>query len=82
MTVDYEQKYCLECIHFDLSLGAPAYSEYTPGEAAYLNCNEDHWYLGSRDDYEKHYKERICTARTCPDFEPDPELAEIGKGAE
>ena len=77
MTIDYHQRFCLECIHFDLSLGAPVY-EYT--EAAYLNCKKDHWYLGCRDDWEEHYKERICTARNCPDFEPDPELAKIGKG--
>ena len=75
----YERRYCLECIHFDLSLGAP---KACYGEVAYLNCNKGHWYLGPRDDYAEHYKERICTARTCPDFEPDPELAEIGKGAE
>ena len=77
MTVDYEQKYCLECIHFEMSLGAP---KACYGKVAYLNCNKGHWYLGPRDDYEEYYKERMCDARTCPDFEPDLELAEIGKG--
>jgi len=79
MTIDYYQKYCLECKHFCLDLGSPAYSEYTPGEAACLSCDKGHWCLGCGDDYERYYKERICTARTCPDFELDPELAKIGK---
>jgi len=82
VTVDYEQKYCLECIHFDMSIGEAAYSEYTPGTAGYMACDKGYWHLGCRDGWERYYKERICDARTCPDFEPDPELAKIGKGGQ
>jgi len=79
MTIDYHQKYCLECVHFDLDLGSEDYSEDTPGSPATIGCLEAHWHLW-RDDYYDSYKTRICMARTCPDFEPDPELAKIGKG--
>ena len=79
MTVDYHQKYCLECKHFCLDLGEEDYSEYTPGSPAYIGCHKLHWRL-DRDNCYDNYKTRICMARTCSDFEPDLELAEIGKG--
>lgn len=77
--VDYGQKYCLECEHFYLDLGSEDWSEITPGDPACLGCTKMHWMV-DRVDYLECYKERICTARTCPDFVPDPELAKIGIG--
>lgn len=81
MTINYHQRYCLECKHFFLDLGSDDYSELTPGEPASLTCFAGHYYL-DRHDYFEVYKEMICKARTCPDFEPDPELAKIGKESE
>ena len=77
MTIDYHQRYCLECKHFFLDLGSEDYSEETPGNPAALICFAGHYFL-DRDDYGP-YKRIICMARTCPNFEPDPELAKIGK---
>ena len=78
MTIDYHQKYCLECKWFHLDLGSEDYSEETPGDQAALICFAGHYWL-NRDDYGP-YKKIICMARICPDFEPDPELAKIGEG--
>jgi len=78
MTIDYHQRYCLECKQFFLDLGSGAESDVTPGgDFASMGCFL-HWFL-DYDDYSEQYKKMICMARTCPDFEPDPELAKIGR---
>jgi len=36
-------KTCISCKHWYFDSGSPAYSEYTPGDAASLGCYQNHW---------------------------------------
>ncbi len=62
---------CLDCIHCDIDMGEPHYSELTPGVAASWDCDKEVWDI-SYDDDRRTVKQKLATAYTCEHFEWDP----------
>lgn len=72
---DYQDKFCYECKHFSYIPWEPGYSEYTPGQDAYMICHkEDVNFLESFN--KKKFGEALRHARTCEHFELDQRIQE------
>lgn len=59
---------CIQCQHFDIDMGHPAYSDVTPGDDARIECMRNHWSMENHEG-QKRFRLYIVKAETCPDFE-------------
>lgn len=60
-------KTCFDCAYFDLDMGEPDYSEYTPGSPATIECRKGKFsfnYYTTR----KEARKLILSAETCDKF--------------
>ena len=64
-------KNCIFCKHFDIDLGSPGYSEYTPGSCGIAGCDKRHWNMTGDGNCREEFRLNLLKAETCPDFKED-----------
>lgn len=65
-------KLCCFCVHFNLDMGHPPYSELTPGDDAEINCTLGKWEMRNSNGAIT-YRRYIIMAQKCKDFKPAKE---------
>ena len=71
-------KLCYECVHMWVDPGSEGYSEYTPTKPMEMRCMKHHWEMDEHGLCKYTLKQILIMAETCPDYEADPEMVEIG----
>jgi len=58
---------CVTCVHFNIDMGSPGYSEMTPGTDASIGCLMGKWRMSNYGDTAE-YRKHIAKAATCEDY--------------
>lgn len=62
-------KTCILCEHFEFESATRGFSSRTPGDAAIMSCNKNHFYNSLGSISENEYRENLLKANSCTDFQ-------------
>ena len=72
------QRLCYECKLMRIHSAEAGYSEWTPGIDMGMYCNANRWNVDRWTISREKFRRFLAMARTCPDYEADPEMIAIG----